>query len=249
MNTETITPNYVAGQAQEQHPALRHYFDDLEQQKDASILGMWVFLITEIMFFGGLFCAYLIFRNLYHPAFVAASNSLDVTLGTVNTAVLIGSSLTMALAVWAAQIGKSKLIAFFLLATMGLGAIFLGIKAVEYKQKWDESHIPGIKFSTEDFIHPEAHPGHSAPLALTPDQAEHTRLYFGLYFAMTGMHATHMIIGMVIMAFLVVLAARGHYTAEHYTTIENFGLYWHFVDIIWIFLFPLLYLISRHTAH
>ena len=133
----------------EEHPALMHHFDTLYQQRDAASFGMWVFLLTEIMFFGGLFCAYLIFRNLYHPAFVAASNTLDVTLGTINTAVLIGSSLTMAMAVWSAHMGKRMLLVLFLIATMGLGAIFLGIKTVEYKSKWDESHIPGIKYSID----------------------------------------------------------------------------------------------------
>ncbi|GAC1644989.1 MAG: cytochrome c oxidase subunit 3 family protein [Acidobacteriaceae bacterium] len=237
-------------QQHEHHPALLHHFDDLEQQRDASTFGMWVFLLTEIMFFGGLFCAYLIFRNLYHPAFVAASNTLDVTLGTINTAVLIGSSLTMAMAVWSAHMGKRMLIVLFLLATMGLGAIFLGIKGIEYKSKWDESHVPGIKFSIDGFVHPEPEPGHKTAAApLSADMAQHTIIYFGLYFAMTGMHATHMIIGMGIMAFLVYYAYKGKYTPEHYSMIENFGLYWHFVDIVWIFLFPLLYLISRHTPH
>jgi cytochrome c oxidase subunit III len=248
MTTHTTSLDHV--DADHEHPALQHHFDDLEQQKDASIFGMWVFLLTEIMFFGGLFCAYLIFRNLYHPAFVAASNTLDVTLGTINTAVLICSSLTMAMAVWSAHMGKRMLIVLFLLATMGLGAIFLGIKSVEYYQKWEESHIPGIKFSTQDFTNPEPpKPGHKAVEPLSPDAAEHTRIYFGLYFAMTGMHAVHMIIGMGIMVFLVWFAYHGYYTPDHYTTIENFGLYWHFVDIIWIFLFPLLYLISRHSPH
>jgi cytochrome c oxidase subunit III len=248
MTTHTTSLDHV--DAEHEHPALRHHFDDLAQQKDASIFGMWVFLLTEIMFFGGLFCAYLIFRNLYNPAFVAASNSLDVTLGTINTAVLIGSSLTMAMAVWSAHMGKRMLIVLFLLATMGLGGIFLGIKSVEYYQKWEESHIPGIKFSTESFTNPKPEkPGEEAPKPLSPDAAEHTRIYFGLYFAMTGMHALHMIIGMGIMVFLVWFAYHGYYTPDHYTTIENFGLYWHFVDIIWIFLFPLLYLISRHSMH
>ncbi len=246
MNTETMTTSHVESQ---EHPALRHYFDSLDQQKDASVFGMWVFLITEVMFFGGMFCAYLIFRNLYHGAFVAASNTLDVRLGTINTAVLICSSLTMAMAVWSAHMNRRMLIVLFLLATMGLGTIFLGIKSIEYKEKWDHHHIPGFGFSTDEFVHPSApeSPGEKPHTALSPDMAEHTVIYFGLYFAMTGMHALHMIIGMAIMAFLVYFAYRGRYTSEHYTMVENFGLYWHFVDIIWIFLFPLLYLISRHS--
>jgi cytochrome c oxidase subunit 3 len=246
MTTQTTSLDHVDAH---EHPALRHHFDDLAQQKDASVFGMWVFLLTEIMFFGGLFCAYLIFRNLYNPAFVAASNTLDVTLGTTNTAVLICSSLTMAMAVWSAHMGKRMMTVLFLLGTMLLGTVFLVIKGVEYYQKWDESHIPGIRFSTQDFTNPEQKPGHEPIKALSSDAAEHTRIYFGLYFAMTGMHALHMIIGMGIMCFLVYFAYHGHYTPDHYTTVENFGLYWHFVDIIWIFLFPLLYLISRHSPH
>ena len=227
------------------HPKLQHHFDTMEQQRDASSFGMWVFLVTEIMFFGGMFCAYLIYRNWYYDAFVAASNTLSLPLGTINTAVLICSSLTMAMAVLASQLGQRKLLVFFLLATMGLGAIFLGIKGVEYKAKFDEHHVPGAGFSTEDFVeHPPA-----GVKPLRPDMAQRTQIYFSLYFAMTGMHAVHMIIGMVIMAFLVVWAWRGEYTPAHHTMIENFGLYWHFVDIVWIYLFPLLYLISRNPHH
>jgi cytochrome c oxidase subunit 3 len=228
-------------------PGLLHHFDTMDQQNDASVFGMWVFLITEIMFFGGMFCAYLIFRNLYNPAFVAASNTLSVPLGTFNTAVLICSSLTMAMAVHSAHMGRRIMIVFFLLATMVLGLIFLGVKSVEYKEKWDSRHVPGLNFSTDSFVNPKAEkPGGKVEEPLPPDMAEHTVIYFGVYFAMTGMHALHMIIGLGIMCFLVYFAYKGHYTPEHYTMIENFGLYWHFVDIIWIFLFPLLYLISRH---
>ncbi len=221
----------------------------MEQQREASTFGMWVFLITEIMFFGGLFCAYLIFRNLYHPAFVAASNTLDVTLGTTNTAVLICSSLTMAMAVHSAHIGSRKLLMLFLVATMVLGTAFLVIKGVEYYQKYAEHHIPGITFSSAEFVHPKVEPGKKGPEPLSPDMAHHTQIYFGLYFAMTGMHAVHMIIGMGLLTFLLWMAYRNAFTPQHYTWVENFGLYWHFVDIIWIFLFPLLYLISRHSPH
>ena len=249
MNTEAITHtgDHLDAHA---HPGLMHHFDTMEQQKDASVFGMWVFLLTEIMFFGGMFCAYLMYRNTYYEAFSAASKTLDVRLGTVNTAVLIGSSLTMALAVWSAHMGRRLLICLFLIATMGLGTVFLGIKAVEYYQKWEESHVPGLKWSTEDFVHPEPpQGGQTAFQPLNPASAEHTKIYFGLYFAMTGMHALHMVIGMGIMCFLVYFAWKGRYTPEHYTLIENFGLYWHFVDIIWIWLFPLLYLISRNPHH
>ena len=222
-------------------PALVEQFDTIEQQKDASQFGMWVFLVTEIMFFGGLFGAYLIYRNLYNPAFVAASKSIDITLGAVNTAVLICSSLTMAMAVHSAALGARKLLILFLIATLALGGIFLGIKGVEYHQKYVEHHIPGPDF---DFNYSEK-PDERVPA----DVARQTSIFFALYFAMTGMHAIHMIIGVGILLFLIWRAYHGAYPTYHYTMVENFGLYWHFVDIIWIFLFPLLYLVSRSSVH
>ena len=203
---------------------------------------MWIFLLTEIMFFGGMFCAYLIFRNWYHPAFVAGSNTLDITLGTTNTAVLIGSSFTMAMAVYSAEMRRRSQLVLFLSLTIVLGFAFLGIKAVEYHQKFVDHHVPGANFSIEEFVHP-TNP-HAIPLS--PDMAQKTQIYFSLYFAMTGMHALHMIIGISLLFFFVYHARRGAYTAGHIMPIENFGLYWHFVDIVWIFLFPLLYLISRY---
>ncbi len=206
-----------------------HHFDDLQQQHEAAQLGMWVFLITEIMFFGGLFAAYTVYRSSYHQAFGAASRHLDITLGTFNTVVLIGSSLTMALAVHAAQRGRRRAIIGFLIATILLGAVFLGVKAFEYTHKFHEHLVPGHGFQFPD-----------AALARPAE------LYFGLYFAMTGMHALHMIIGIGILLVMIRLAARGRFSAEHYSPIEVTGLYWHFVDIVWIFLFPLLYLIERH---
>ena len=230
-----------------QHPRrsdwLAPHYDSLEQQNRTASFGMWVFLITEIMFFGGLFAAYLIYRNMYYDAFVAASRTTNIPLGATNTAVLIGSSLTMAMAVWSAQTGKRMLLVFFLIATIGLGSVFLGIKGIEYHDKWVDHHVPGPYYSIEEFVHPK--PGsHEKPIAA--DMAAKTPIYFSLYFAMTGMHATHMIIGIGIMIFLVYKAYHGAFTPEHYTMIENFGLYWHFVDIVWIYLFPLLYLISGH---
>ncbi len=218
------------------NPALLHHFETVEQQRDASSLGMWVFLAQEVMFFGGLFCVYLVYRLKYYEAFVAGSNTLNVPMGAINTGVLICSSLTMAMAVYSAQIGKRKMLMFFLAATMLFGAIFLGVKSIEYRDKFRDHHIPGPSFSTAEFEHKDH---------LPRDVANETQIYFSLYFAMTGMHAIHMIVGMVIMGFLIFHSWRGKYPPGHYTTIENFGLYWHFVDIVWIFLFPLLYLISR----
>jgi cytochrome c oxidase subunit III len=222
-------------------PELHSQFDTLEQQKDTAHLGMWVFLITEIMFFGGLFGAYLSYRNLYYPAFVAGSNSISIFWGTLNTAVLICSSLTMAMAVHSAAVGARKLLVGFLSLTLLLGLIFLAVKGKEYYDKWTEHHVPGASFHFDD---PER-PG-EAPVPA--DVASQTSIYFSLYFAMTGMHALHMIIGVGILLGLIWKANRGAFPPHHYTMVENFGLYWHFVDIIWIFLFPLLYLISRTPA-
>jgi cytochrome c oxidase subunit 3 len=228
----------------EHPPYLRHHFATVEQQKETSTFGMWLFLLTEIMFFGGLFAAYLIYRNWYYPAFVAGSHQLSIALGATNTAVLICSSFTMAMGVHAAELRKRKELVGWLLATILLGCVFLGIKAVEYREKWEKQHVPGLNFSAEGFTRVDPNYPDDKPLA--PDMAAKTVVYFSLYFAMTGMHALHMIIGVSILLVLVVRAWGGAYTQGHMTTVENFGLYWHFVDIVWIFLFPLLYLISRH---
>ena len=234
----------AADRLQHHHePELVEQFDTLEQQKDASQFGMWVFLITEIMFFGGLFAAYLIYRNLYNPAFVIASSSIDVNLGAINTAVLICSSLTMAMSVHSAAVGARKLLLFFLVFTLALGCVFLSIKGVEYHQKWVEHHVPGSHF---DFNYERADKGE---VLAPPDVASQTSIFFSLYFLMTGMHALHMVIGAGILIALIWKSYRGAYPPHHYTMVENFGLYWHFVDIIWIFLFPLLYLVSRSPVH
>jgi len=227
----------------EAHPSfLQHHFENVGQQREAASFGMWIFLLTEIMFFGGMFCAYLIFRNWYHPAFVAGSNTLDITLGTANTAVLICSSFTMAMAVYSAQMRKKGALMAFLVLTIVLGVVFLGIKGDEWHSKYVEHHIPGMDFSIQDFVHPT----NPKAIPLAPDMAEKTQIYFSLYFLLTGMHALHMIIGVSILFFLLARASSGAYTGGHIMPIENFGLYWHFVDIVWIFLFPLLYLISRY---
>jgi len=210
-------------------PGLAHHFDSLEQQTDATTLGMWVFLVTEVLFFGGLFLVYTVYRSLYPDAFIAASHELDITLGTINTAVLITSSLTMALAVHAAQLGRRKTLMLFLVATMVLGGIFLGIKSLEYYHKFVEHHVPGPAFQFEK------------------KYVRHAQIFFSLYFMMTGLHALHMIIGFGIMSFMLWWAWNGTITKEYFSPIEISGLYWHFVDIVWIFLFPLLYLIGRHA--
>ena len=218
--------------------ALLHHFATAEQQKDAASLGMWVFLVTEVMFFGGMFCAYLVYRYWYFGDFGAASSSLNLALGTANTVVLICSSLTVAMAVRCAQVGKQKAIVVYLLLTIVLGLAFLGVKAKEYKDKFDENHVPGqASFHLDGSIprHPDI-----------PVDQRHAQIYFSLYFAMTGMHALHMIIGVGLFVFLAYKASKGAYSPVYYTPLENAGLYWHFVDIVWIYLFPLLYLIDRH---
>jgi len=228
------------------HPALAHQFDTLEQQKESSTLGMWLFLVTEIMFFGGLFLAYVIYRTKYPQAFLLGSNSLNVVLGGINTAVLIGSSLTMALAIWSAQVNWRKGIVIFLLATIGLGSVFLGIKYIEYREKFLHQHVPGRADFHLEPEHPTPHLREIA--ARDPNLQEHAQIFFALYFIMTGLHATHMIIGIGILITLVILSWRGKYDAHYYNPLEMTGLYWHFVDIVWIFLFPLLYLLGAHAA-
>jgi len=233
-----------------EHPAYqRHHFETVDQQFDATNFAMWLFLLTEIMFFGGLFTAYLIMRNWYYPAFVVASHQLQIFWGTANTAVLIASSFTMAMGVWSAETRRKKSLLVYLSLTLIFGLTFLGIKYIEWHEKWEKFHVPGLHYSVQSFVDPASDPEvyneyHDKPLSA--DMAQKTVEYFFLYFAMTGMHALHMVIGVGILVFMIFRARSGAYTAGHVTFVENFGLYWHFVDIIWIYLFALLYLISRH---
>jgi cytochrome c oxidase subunit 3 len=233
----------------------------MEQQQEASTFGMWVFLLTEIMMFGGLFTAYLIYRLKYYEAFVAGSTSISVSWGFANTLVLIGSSFTMAMAVYTAQKGARKQQVVYLLLTMILGAAFLGVKAKEYYDKYEECHIPGHVigkgFNTwggcsatdkslgniaEEIVKRDP----SVPEGAAVQIAKQTEIFFSFYFAMTGLHAFHMVIGLGLLAWLTLRARSGEFGPSYYTPMELGGLYWHFVDIVWIFLFPLLYLISRH---
>ena len=213
------------------HPStsLAHQFEDLAQQREVASLGMWLFLVTEVLFFGGLFLVYSVYRGWYPAAFAASSHELIVWAGTLNTVVLITSSLTMALAVHAAETGNRRALILLLLATMALGCVFLGVKAYEYRTEYLEHHVPGLGFEFEKTYFLQA------------------QIFFSLYFVMTGLHALHMIIGLGVMAVMVWLSWRGRITPEYFNPIEVSGLYWHFVDIVWIFLFPLLYLIGRHV--
>jgi cytochrome c oxidase subunit 3 len=210
------------------HTAVAHQFEDLEQQREAGTLGMWLFLATEIMFFGGMFTAYTVYRSFHALGFADASRHLDILLGTINTAVLICSSFTMVLAVYGAQTDRRKMLVSSLSLTLALGLVFLGIKAVEYHEKFVEHHVPGSSFH---------YPG---------PYGRDAEMFFSLYFAMTGVHALHMVIGVGMLGVLIAMASRGRFTPEYHHPIELSGLYWHFVDIIWIFLYPLLYLIGRH---
>jgi cytochrome c oxidase subunit 3 len=201
----------------------------MEQQREAGSIGMWVFIAQEIMFFGGLFFAYTLYRTKFPEAFAAASNHLNLTMGAINTVVLICSSLTMALAVYFAQVGKRRMQITYLTLTIILGVTFLGIKAVEYAEKFRDHLIPGFDFKWT---------GHGEP--------RQVEMFYWIYFAMTGLHALHMIIGIGVIAFLIYMAWRSRFSPEYHAPVELTGLYWHFVDIIWIFLFPLLYLLGRH---
>jgi cytochrome c oxidase subunit 3 len=214
----------------EAQTALAHHFDNLEQQREAGTLGMWVFLMTEVMFFGGIFTAYVVYRSFHASGFAAASHELDLMLGGINTVVLICSSLTMALAVYAAQTGKRRSQIWFLLLTIALGLAFLVIKFFEYKAKFDHHLVPGRSF------------GYHGP------DAYEWQMFFSIYFGMTGMHALHMVIGIGVLAVLTRQAYKGRFSPEYYAPVELTGLYWHFVDIVWIFLFPLLYLIGAHAG-
>lgn len=207
---------------------LAHHFDTKEQQFEAAKLGMWLFLATEVLFFGGMFTGYTIYRLQYSESFAAGSRQLNVTLGTVNTAVLLLSSLMIALAVASAQSSGRNLVRY-IVATGVLGAVFLGIKFFEYQHKFHEHLVPGATFG-------QGHVGES----LEPN----SELFFSFYFAMTAMHAFHMVIGLGLLIWLAVKAKRGEFSAEYFTPVEMIGLYWHFVDIVWVYLFPLLYLIG-----
>lgn len=204
---------------------LAEQFDSLEHQHETRTFGMWVYLMTELMLFGGLFAAYATYRAVYPQAFAAGSSHLDTTFGAINTAVLILSSLMMAMAVHSAQLGRHRALLLFLVLTALFGAVFMAIKAVEYYRHFQDQLVPGVAFH---------YPG---PLS---GQVE---LFFILYFAMTGLHAIHLTVGILVVAAMGVLSWRRHISAHYWTPVELTGLYWHFVDIVWIFLFPLLYLI------
>ncbi len=226
-----MTGHHAAGHGshvQEHNPYLQHHFYSMEQQLEASILGMWVFLVTEIMFFGGMFMIYILYRILYPEGWIQGSNHLDVALGALNTAVLICSSLSMALAVRSAQTSNRRGQIVNLILTIVFGSVFLIVKYFEYAEKFEHHLVPGPNFD------------------MTLPVANQQQLFFSIYFMMTGIHALHMVVGIGLMLVILAMAWRGRFSATYYTPVEVSGLYWHFVDIVWIFLFPLLYLLGAH---
>ncbi|HVF48107.1 MAG TPA: cytochrome c oxidase subunit 3 [Pyrinomonadaceae bacterium] len=287
-------------------PGLQHQFEDMEQQEESVSIGMWMFLVQEIMFFGGLFTAYLVFRSKYPMAFAAGSNHLDAFWGGLNTLVLIVSSLTMALTVYYAQKGNRNLQVILILLTMFFGAVFLGVKAIEYTDKYNHGLVPvtGLNKKVKAGAQPE-HASSALPFETAvsaaetkPGDDEHAyvnprgefqwnygedlvvmaqkegflteseqigyfsngqidpakfrdkvRIFYWIYFVMTGLHALHMVVGLGLMTWLLWTAFKGYYGPDYYMPVEMSGLYWHFVDIVWIFLFPLLYLLGRHFHH
>ena len=256
-----------------------HQFDDPVQQKESASLGMWAFLATEVLFFGGLFLLYTVFRYRYPEMWDIGSHELDIYLGGLNTLILLTSSLTMALGVHAAQTGKKAALNVYLIITLLCAGGFLVVKTFEYKAKFDHGVIPGRYFQVpaevwekhkpadmagspvfdsnhvqeivNDPMGPYAHEPHGMTAnrpPLTPhfyDDVRKLQLFFGLYFAMTGLHGIHVIIGMFMIGTLVFLNMKGWFSPSYYTPVEMTGLYWHFVDIVWVFLFPLLYLMDR----
>jgi len=276
--TEEVTRESPAdAEPHDEHVA--HHFDTAEQQYESGKLGMWLFLVTEILLFGGLFCWYAIYRSHHPEIFIYAHRYLDKTLGGINTLVLIFSSLTMAWAVRSAQLGERRNLVRMLAITLLCGFGFLGIKAVEYHHKWHEGLLWGEKFSAKPEPGEEPAPEAEKPAAPAPKEApakskdetvippspdgpeglatppeaasvhaegkrpKNVQLFFGIYFIMTGLHALHVIAGMSVIFWLLLRARRGDFGPKNFAAVDNGGLYWHLVDLVWIFLFPLLYLI------
>lgn len=216
---------------------LEEQYGDLEQQHHTASFGMWIFLATELMFFGALFTSVFVYWSLYPKAIETASRKLSWAIGGGNTIVLLGSSLMMALAVHAAEHGQKKKLVRFLVFTMALGVLFLGIKAFEYYVDYHHNLIPGWKFKPDEWLVKEG---------LSENQLGPVKIFLCFYWFMTGLHALHMIIGISLVFVITLIARRGHFSAEYYGPVEVVGLYWHFVDIVWIFLLPSLYLLGTH---
>jgi cytochrome c oxidase subunit 3 len=224
------------------HPHVAHHFESLEQQREVGALGMWLFLGSEVLFFGGIFTAYTTLRSISSDPFAAGSRQLSATLGGINTAVLLTSSLTMALAVWSAQTGRRPLLQLFLALTLFFGGTFLVIKGYEWYLEYEEHLVPGESFGKDHngkyvLIEP------TTKEPIPPEKIKAMQMFFVFYFSITGLHALHMIVGLAVLSVQLVLALRSSFGVVDYMPIELSGLYWHFVDIVWIFVFPLLYLL------
>jgi cytochrome c oxidase subunit III len=217
------------------HGILAHQFDSLQQQREAQLAGMWVFLATEVLVFGVLFTGYTVYRAEHAEAFAAVSRRLNLLIGGVNTVVLLTSSLTMVLAVHATQVGKRRRQLICLALTSLLGTAFMVLKAVEYYSDYCEQLVPGLAFDPQSWLR----------IRISPQPVQ---LFLMFYYVMTGLHALHLTIGIGVIAVQAVLAWRGVFTPENYVPVELAGLYWHFVDIVWIFLLPLLYLVGMRTT-
>lgn len=210
------------------HAALEQQFEEMPQQKEAATFGMWAFLATEVLFFGAMFTSYIVYRGAYPQAFAEASHHTIILFGTVNTAILLTSSLTMALAVHAARENNIKWLVRFLCVTIFLALAFLAVKGLEYHQDLDEHLWPGPHFR--------------------PDLPPQAQIFWFLYWVMTGVHAVHVTVGVGLLSTIAWMSSRRKFSDAYYTPVEMVGLYWHFVDIIWIYLYPLLYLVHRYSA-
>jgi cytochrome c oxidase subunit 3 len=204
-----------------------HHFDSADQQFESNRMGVWLFLVTEILFFGGLFCAFAVFRSWYLPGFLEAHHHLDKVMGAINTLVLITSSLTMALAVRSSQVGNKSATTKLLAFTIFCAFIFLVVKYFEYSHKFHEGLLPGAAFHAEGFTH-----------------GAQASIFFAVYFMMTGVHGLHVVIGIGLITWILIRNEKGHFSGRYYSPVENVGLYWHLVDLVWIYLFPLLYLVG-----
>jgi cytochrome c oxidase subunit 3 len=230
--------------ASEHPPFLAHHYETPKQQFDAGKLGMWIFIVTEVLFFGGVFCAYAVFRATHPEIFIYAHQFLDKNLGALNTVVLIASSLSIAWAVRAAQLDQQRALVACLAITLALAAVFLGVKYVEYKQKWEHGLLWAGRYGAAHSgeaseLAPASSPGHHADPAGPRDAG----IFFSVYFAMTGLHGIHVVAGMGVIAWVLALAIQGRFSSQYYNPVDYTALYWHLVDMIWIYLFPLLYLI------
>jgi cytochrome c oxidase subunit 3 len=218
---------------------LEEQYADLEQQHETASLGMWVFLATEVMFFGVLFLGVAVYRFKYPEAFERASEKLNWIIGGLNTVVLLTSSLMIVLAVHYAKLGLRKHLMTFLALTVLLGLLFLVLKGLEYYSDYRDNLIPGWKFDESEWVAKEG---------LTPQQVPHVKLFLLFYWIMTGTHALHVTIGIGAVLIMLILAWKGHFSRTYYTPVDVTALYWHFVDIVWIFLLPMLYLLGTHTS-